>query len=90
MLVFAVFLNEENSGVVDRLKEAYPDHYRMAETFFLVASDTIAEEIAITVGIKGDNRVESARGVVFKLNDAYAGYTGRALWEWLRKIEGQG
>ncbi len=87
MHVFAVVLNEENADITDRIKKTYPKHYEFSKTLFLVASDSIAETVAIAVGIKGADRVETAGGVVFKLNRAYAGYTGRALWDWLAQVE---
>ena len=62
-------------------------NYRLNDTFYLVQSATIAETVAIAAGIKGDDRVEAARGVVFKLNRSYSGYTARSLWDWLGQAE---
>ena len=88
MRIFAVFLDQVDPDVAERIKKAYPDHYKMSENFFLVPSDTIAEEVAINVGIKGDDRIVG--GVVFKLNNTYSGYTTRSLWDWLQQFEEQG
>ncbi len=87
MPVFAVVLNEPNAEVERRLNDSYPGHFRFSDTFYLVQTDDIADSIANGVGIKGDNRIEPARGVVFKLNRSYAGFTTRALWDWLSQAE---
>ena len=88
MSVFAVVLNEENHDVAERIRSGYPNFsYRLTDTFFLVRSDTIPETVATAIGIKGDRRIETARGVVFKLNRSYSGFTARSLWDWLRQAE---
>ena len=87
MPVFAVVLNEPNAEVERRLGQEYPGYFRFTDTVFLVDSDGIADSIATAAGIKGDDRIEAARGVVFKLNSAYAGFTVRALWDWLSQAE---
>ena len=87
MRTFAVALNETNPDVAERIEGKYPDHYRITDTLFLIADDTIAERVATAVGIKGDDRIESAAGVVFKLNGAYSGYSSRSLWDWLTLAE---
>ena len=87
MRTFAIALNEANPDIVERIERKYPDHYRITDTSFLVADDTIAEKVAMAVGIKGDDRIENARGVVFKLNGAYSGYSSRSLWDWLTFAE---
>lgn len=89
MRMFAVILNEANPEIAERIAESYPTHYRFSDTVFLVSDDALAETVSVNVGIKGDDRVDEARGVVFRLNGAYAGYTKRALWEWLSEAEGR-
>lgn len=83
MSIHAVVLTEANAEVSKRIEMRYPQHYALNNTFFLVRSEEITEKVAIDVGIKGDERVEDALGVVFKLNGTYAGYAPRALWDWL-------
>ena len=83
MSIHAVVLSEANAEVSERIAVQYPQHYVLNNTFFLVRSDKITEKVAIDVGIKGDERIEDALGVVFKLNGTYAGYASRALWDWL-------
>lgn len=89
MRLFAVILNDPNGPVEKRLREAYGDQnvFPMNDRTLLVASDEITENIAVKAGIKGDDRIEDARGAVFRLNGAYAGYTAKSLWEWLSDHE---
>ena len=87
MCTFAIVLNETNPAVAERIEEKYPDRYRITDTSFLVADDTIAERVATAVGIKGDDRIENAAGVVFKLNGVYSGHSSRSLWDWLTLAE---
>ena len=83
--VFAVVLNTPNEQSTNRLGNAYPDMYQLNETVSLVRTSGLAETVANAAGIKGENRFAS--GVVFKLNRAYSGYTGRSVWEWLQREE---
>lgn len=83
MIIHAIVLTEANAEVDERIKNEYPKRYKLNDTFFLVRSDTISEEVAINVGIKGDDRVGDVTGVVFKLNGVYAGYAQNSLWDWL-------
>ena len=71
MTVFAVVLNRPNPGVTGRLQERYPESFRFTDTCYLVQTDAIAETVATDAGIKGDDRIEEASGVVFKLNKSY-------------------
>lgn len=48
----------------------------------------LTQNLATLVGIKGDDRIADASGFVVKLEEfSYAGYTTRALWEWLKGME---
>ena len=87
MAVHIVVLTRPNADVVARLAERYPDHHQVTETCYLVQSKEITQGIATSVGLKGEDRVDDAAGVVFRLNGAYSGYTERALWEWLGQAE---
>ena len=87
MSIYAVVLNEANTEASDRLIAAYPGHYKLSDTFFLVRGSFLTDDIAKTVGIKGDDRIEKAWGVVFHLPLTYSGFNDRALWEWLQKAE---
>ena len=84
MSVFAVVLREPNPAIKERVERYYPSHFPLSDACFLVASDTIAETVAVKTGIKGEEQAEKASGVVFKLNSGYAGFTTRALWDWLK------
>ena len=94
MAVFAVFLQEgppeAHLQIRQRIESRYPrpEHHQMSDNLYLVRSDSIADEVARTVGIKGEEgKIENATGVVFKLNAAYAGFASRAIWEWLALAE---
>ena len=89
MSVYAVVLDNENHDAVERIRTKYSNYHELSRTLFLVHTDAIADQVARTIGIKGDNRIEGAEGVVFKLNHSYAGYTSRALWDWLTQAEEQ-
>ena len=90
MSIFAIILKERNEEVTNLIEESYPDNYPLSDSVFLVSRDTLADKIAKEIKIKGDDRIEDALGVVFKLSGAYAGYASRALWEWLDKVEEEG
>ena len=87
MSIFAVVLREPNERVVARLRNAHPDHFSLSSTFFHVPSDELSSVVATAIGIKGDDKVEDASGIVFKITDAYSGYTTKALWEWMNNHE---
>ena len=87
MSIHIVLLTKRNADVAARIQTAYPGHHQVTDTCYLMQSQQITQDVAINVGIKGQNRVEGAVGVVFKLNGAYSGYASRALWEWLGQAE---
>lgn len=88
MSVFAIILSEEHEGVRGRIQTQYPGHFPYSPTFFLIEADKLTEDIAIEVGLKGDNRFEESSGFVLKLDPLiYSGYTARSLWEWLGEAE---
>ena len=87
MNIYAIALKRSNPEVLSRIREAYPDAYSLTDTFFLVQSKGIAKTVAVSIGIKGDDRIKGASGVVFKLNHSYSGFTERALWEWLEQAQ---
>ena len=88
MPVYAIALLEPNAAVTCQIRKNYPEFYEYNPTLFLVETDTLAENVATSVGIKGENRVQDASGFVIKLEVfSYSGYTSRSLWEWLREVE---
>lgn len=87
MSIFAVALKKSNEQVEQRIKDAYPDHYSLSRTFFLVSSEELSEDVAMRAGIKGENRIPDASGAVFALRGAYSGYTTGSIWEWLTNHE---
>lgn len=88
MAIFAIILEEPNTDVRGRIQAQYPGHFEYSQTFFLIESDKLSENIAVEVGIKGDSRFEKSSGFVLKLERyTYSGYTTRSLWEWLGEVE---
>lgn len=87
MRIFAIVLHEANSEVAERIETEYPNNFKYTDTFYLVESNSIAATVASNIGLKGDDRIEDASGVVFKLNHAFSGYTKRSLWDWLSDVE---
>lgn len=87
MFMYAIVLSAPNQDVAARVSTAYPQHYQLNPSTFLVRSPKISESVAVEAGLKGDNRVGPALGAVFKLNGAYSGFAASALWEWLKAEE---
>ena len=89
MTTHAVVLIEPNAEVEKRIFDTYPKprHFKLTDTFYLVRNGHLSEDIAVSTGLKGDERIEQATGVVFRLNRAYAGYASPTLWEWLVDAE---
>ena len=82
MSIFAIALSEPNPDAIQRIKGKHPRHYELNDASFLVEGDYLAEDVATEVGIKGENRIETAYGAVFKLNRYYSGFAAKSLWEW--------
>lgn len=90
--LFAVVLHKPHAEIETRLSDAYPEHHKYTDTFYLVCTESsiVTSDIAEAVGLKGDNRIEESSGVVFKMNSAFSGYTQRSLWEWLESAMDKG
>ena len=86
--VFAVVLDEPNAESSKRLQDAYADRHTISGTVSLVRAGQLTEEVAVTAGLKGEDRI--ANGVVFKLTRFYSGHTLPTVWEWLSRDEEAG
>lgn len=86
---YAIVLLRPSPGVAERTRKHYPGSFEYTDTFFLVHGeiDDLASTIAAKVGLKGEEQVSGASGVVFKLNHGYSGYTKPDLWDWLSTQE---
>ncbi len=86
---FAIVLTERNHKVAARIEAEFEDAFEYTDTCWLVRckARTLSQDVAVAAGIKGENRVLEASGVVFRLGTGYSGYTNRALWEWLDSNE---
>lgn len=82
---FAIVLKEPNDEVAARIEAEFRDVFGYTDTFWLVRCNapTLTGQVAEAAGIKGEERVREASGVVFRLGAGYSGYTNRTLWEWL-------
>lgn len=82
--IFLVALRNENQEVEGRIKQLYPSgHYKLSDNIFLISTDTITRDLAIEIGIRNDDYIES--GVAFRLEGSYAGRFTPSLWEWMAK-----
>ena len=52
MTIFTVVLRKPNAEVCRRISDAFPDHFRLSDTFRVVASTVISEQVAVKAGIK--------------------------------------
>ena len=87
--IFAVVLRQANEVVSTKIEENYPGAYAYTGEFYLIAAEgeVYTNDIAIRIGIKGENRIPGSSGVVFKLNTGYSGHTEKGLWEWLSSMD---
>lgn len=83
----AIVLSKRNDEVTRRIRKNYPTCYKLDRSCYLVRSSDLCQSVAVKSGIKGDDRVESAVGAVFRLNGTYAGYASTSLWEWMANEE---
>ena len=87
MTVYVVMLNRPNAELFDRVRAQFADTYVYTSTIaFFCAESMGVEQVAIAIGLKGVNQVDSVSGVVFELTPYYAGYTSKELWSWLRDM----
>ncbi len=90
MRVFAVILDADGQAaskqVGERLRGAVSSVYRLSPSVFVVAADLLSDELAERAGIKGEDRLRGATGVVFRI-DSYSGFTDRSMWEWMGTVE---
>ncbi len=86
MAAFVVLLREQeqddpaaNREAAERLKIAYPEHFELGPTAYLVKDDLL-QTVAAHLDIDDDDRI---RGVIFRLNGTYWGRERQLLWDWL-------
>ena len=100
MARFVIVLDEggaaEAAAVRARLRAAYGDVFDLSPSCMLVATDSVAKQVAIAGGISEQGLLPieeedgsgSVSGAVFRIN-GYSGFADPSLWEWLRaKAEG--
>ena len=78
MPVFAVLTDSDDSVVVTRIKSDFANnHYKIAETQWLVDANETAKSLAEKLGLN-----EAPTFVIFKV-DSYFGNHVKDLWDWL-------
>ena len=89
MSIFVVVLDQDAPELLQKkIEELYPFNYKYADNVFFLEDDNIPETIANRLGIKVEaENQRTATGAVFGLDGSYSGYTAKALWDWLRRIE---
>ena len=88
--LFAVVLTGEQDKGAALISAAFGnDCYPLGDNTFVVASDGLSRDVAMSAGVfeDRDGNPGEVRGVVFKLNGSYTGYTRQSLWEWLEEQE---
>ncbi|MCY4381666.1 MAG: hypothetical protein OXE44_00755 [Nitrospinae bacterium] len=86
--VFAIALTTPNQSVENLIERNLKGFYRYNDTLYFVHTDGIAENLAVLVGLKGENRIPDSSGFVLKMDGyTYSGYTSRSLWDWFREVE---
>ncbi len=86
MSVFVVILPELDAKNLETVENLLSEHYKsdfytIDKNIFLVSSSELSKEVSRKLEI-GEDGVD---GIVFRLNHAYAGYTSRDTWEWLKE-----
>ena len=84
MSVFAVVLRTPEPEVFVRLEAKYPAHFRLSDTFAVLATGDVSGTVAENIGIKGENQIKGVSGVVMKQAKAYSGFTTGSFWEWIK------
>lgn len=87
--LFAVVLTEGQDAGAAMLREAYSAEkiYPLGDNVFIV-SDDLTGSVAKAAALTKEQADYGIRGVVFKLNGSYTGFTRQSLWEWLENAEG--
>lgn len=88
MSVFALILQAEDPEITKRIRDNFQKHHQVSPTVFVVVSEDLSEKVAISAGIKGEDRASETGGVVFKLHSSYSGYAHPSIWEWLEDNQG--
>jgi len=86
MKIFVIVLDKQGESVkeevYDRLKNKNVKFYRISSATFILKGEYLSGEVAEIVGIKGDDRLKDASGVVFRI-DSYSGFADPSIWEFL-------
>ena len=86
MALFVVHLAGDDTpeDFPERVDQHFPGskHLWLSDRAFLLRTDVLSDTIADKLGMRRDSD-DPARGIVLKLNGAYAGLERPVTWEWL-------
>ena len=87
---YLLVLEDPNDEAIERAKSAYADNstYQMNDMALFIRTEDSSLDVARTCGVRGEDRVEGASGVVFRIPGGWAGYADQDLWKWLRRKDG--
>ena len=88
MAVFIIALDDENKEIYDSICNKYDEsnRYEFSPTLFFVTDNLISERVAIKIGLLGGDKILDATGIVIKLDESYAGFAKKGLWDWFRLV----
>ena len=86
---YLLVLEDSSKEVTARAEKAYPDRtYQINDMALLVRTEDSPLDIAQSCGIRGEDTVEGASGIVFRIPGGWAGFAARDLWKWLQRKNG--
>ena len=86
MNTYLLVLENRSESAVERAESAYTeqDTYQINDMAILIRTKDSPLDVAHSCGIRGENRVEGASGVVYRIPRGWAGYADKELWKWMR------
>ena len=87
MPLFGVLLigeEEVREELRGRISEKYKEKLHVGNDFYIISTkETLAKEVAKTVGIYDEPQREDTLGTIFRLNGSYAGLAPGKVWDWI-------
>jgi hypothetical protein len=88
MAVFAVLADNPNEKLGAKIVELYPtDHYKLTDSQWLVAADTIPQNLAEQLGVRTGT---FGKVIVIRATASASGWHNQTVWEWLRQKSASG
>lgn len=88
MPLFGVLLigeEEVRKELRGKISEEYKEkNLHVGNDFYIISTEeTLAKEVAKTVGIYGEPQRRDTLGTIFRLNGSYAGLAPGNVWDWI-------